>query len=171
MKEVLIITGACGVGKSTISRLWAKEKKGAIIESDYFTEWIYNDIYERFKEEEETLVADLTFVVAKEYLKHNMSVAIENVWSPSGLEKLKHVLERDFPKIDITCVWLKCERKENHRRDQLRISENQMKARVDIVNEELMGYDWPGYLRIIDSTHLTEEETLTQILDNIPTDR
>lgn len=165
MREVLIITGACGVGKSTISRLWAKEKKGAIIESDYFTEWIYNDIYERFKKEEETLVADLTFVVAKEYLNHNMSVAIENVWSPAGLEKLKNALESDFPNIKITCIWLKCERTENHHRDQLRVPENHMKERVDIVNDELAGYEWPAYVWIIDSTDLTAAQTLAQILE------
>jgi len=38
-----------------------------------------------------------------------------------------------------------------------------MKERVDIVNSQLNQYDWPEYLRVIDSTHLTAEETLHQI--------
>ncbi len=164
VKEVLILTGACGVGKSTVSKLWAKSKKGAVIESDYFTEWIYNDTYERFKAEEELLVADLTFVTAKEYLKHNMPVAIENVWSPQGLEKLKRAFNAEFGDISIKFVWLICEREENHRRDKLRIPENQMKERVDIVNEELNQYKWPDYVSIIDTTEQAEKETLNQIL-------
>ncbi|GEM_PF-4904892 len=34
-KEVLVLTGACGVGKSTIAKAWAKSKAGVCIESDY----------------------------------------------------------------------------------------------------------------------------------------
>ena len=112
MKEILILTGACGVGKSTISKKWAKLKKGVIIESDFFRNWICNDLYDRFSEKEEMLVADLTFVTAKEYLKHNMPVAIENVWTPLGLDKLKNDLEDEFGNVSIKIVWLKCNLKE-----------------------------------------------------------
>jgi len=42
MKELLILTGACGVGKSTIAEEWAKRKNGAKVDCDYLTEWIYN---------------------------------------------------------------------------------------------------------------------------------
>jgi adenylylsulfate kinase-like enzyme len=164
MKEILILTGACGVGKSTISKKWAKLKKGAIIESDFFRNWIYNDIYDRFSKKEEMLVADLTFVSAKEYLKHNMPVAIENVWTPSGLDKLKNDLENEFGNVSIKIVWLKCNLKENQRRDKLRATENQMKDRVNIVNAELSEYKWPQYLNILDTTNLTEMETLNRIL-------
>jgi adenylylsulfate kinase-like enzyme len=164
MKEILILTGACGVGKSTISKKWAKLKKGAIIESDFFRNWICNDIYDRFSKKEEMLVADLTFVSAKEYLKHNMPVAIENVWTPSGLDKLKNDLENEFGNVSIKIVWLKCNLQENHRRDKLRATENQMKDRVNIVNAELSEYKWPEYLNILDTTNLTEMETLNRIL-------
>ena len=164
MKEILILTGACGVGKSTISKKWAKLKKGVIIESDFFRNWIYNDIYDRFSKKEEMLVADLTFVSAKEYLKHNMPVAIENVWTPSGLDKLKNDLENEFGNVSIKIVWLKCNLQENHRRDKLRATKNQMKDRVNIVNAELSEYKWPEYLNILDTTNLTEMETLNRIL-------
>ncbi|MCF6294105.1 MAG: AAA family ATPase [Flavobacteriaceae bacterium] len=165
MKEILILTGACGVGKSTISKKWAKLKKGVVIESDYFRNWIYNEIYDKFSKNEEMLVANLTFVSAKEYLKHNMSVAIENVWTPLGLDKLKNAFENEFGNVDIKFVWLKCNLEENHRRDRLRVTENQMKDRVDIVNAELSEYKWPEYLNILDTTNLTEKETLNWIVE------
>ncbi len=165
MKEILILTGACGVGKSTISKKWAKLKKGAVIESDCFRNWIYNEIYDRFSKKEEILVSDLTFVSAKEYLKHNMPVVIENVWTPFGLDKLKNDFENEFKNVNIKFVWLKCNLEENHRRDRLRITENQMKDRVDIVNAELLKFKWPAYLNILDTTNLTEKETLNRIVE------
>ena len=85
------------------------------------------------------------------------------VWSPEGLNQLKKSFEHELGEVQLKFVWLKCELPENHRRDQLRITENQMKARVDIVNAELLHYKWPAYLNIIDTTHLTEAETLNQI--------
>ena len=165
MKEILILTGACGVGKSTISKKWAQLKKGVVIESDCFRNWMYNEIYDEFSKKEEMLVADLTFVSAKEYLKHNMPVAIENVWTPFGLDKLKYDLENEFENVDMKFVWLKCDLEENHRRDKLRIAENQMKDRVNIVNAELSEYKWPDYLNILNTTNLTEEETLNRIVE------
>ena len=166
MKEILILTGACGVGKSTISKKWAKLKKGAVIESDCFRNWINNEIYERFSKNEEQLVADLSFAATKEYLKHNMPVAIENVWTPLGLDKLKTLLENEFGDVNIKCVWLKCDLIEIHRRDKLCIIENQMKNRVDVVNTELSQFKWPKYLNTLDTTNLNEQETLKRILGN-----
>jgi len=166
MKEILILTGACGVGKSTIAKQWAKLKQGAVIESDHFRNWIFNKIYARFSKEEEMLIAELTIVSAKEYLKHNMSVAIDNAWTPLGLDKLKNDLEKEFENVAIQFVWLKCDLEENHRRDKLRIEENQMKDRVTIVNAELSEYIWPDYITILDTTNLTERETLDLIFEN-----
>ena len=165
MKEILILTGACGVGKSTISKKWAKLKKGVVIESDHFRNWIFNEKYDRFSKKEEMLVADLAFVSAKEYLKHKMPVVIENVWTPSGLDKLKNNLENEFGNVNVKFVWLKCNLEENHRRDRLRIIEDQMKDRVDIVNAELLEFKWPEYLNILDTTNLTEKETLNRIIE------
>ncbi len=165
MKEILIITGACGVGKSTISKKWAKLKQGVVIESDYFRNWMNNQIYGRFSKEEEMLIADLSFVSAKEYLKHNMPVAIENVWTPFGLNKLKNRLEIELEDLNIKLIFLKCDLEENHRRDRLRITEKQMKDRVSIVNSELSEFKWPDYLNILDTTNLTEKETLNRILE------
>ena len=39
--EVIIFTGACGVGKSTTAKEWAKQKDGAVVQGDYFSNSIY----------------------------------------------------------------------------------------------------------------------------------
>ncbi len=159
MKEILIITGACGVGKTTLAKEWAKSKNGAIIECDYLTEWIFNKKFPHWTLEEEKFTANLTATIAVEYLDYGMSVAIENVWSPHGLEILKRKFI-DQTDIAIKMIWLYCELNENHKRDEQRVPENQMKERVDIVNKELQGYDWPEELVKIDSTKLSVAQTL-----------
>ncbi|HQY52050.1 MAG TPA: hypothetical protein PK294_03800 [Ignavibacteria bacterium] len=163
MSELLILTGACGVGKSTIAKEWARRKNGAIIECDYFTEWIYDKNFIRFSYEEELLTARLSINTAKEYLKLSMPVAIENVWTPVGLEFLKEELSDLEYITKQKFIWLKCESTENHRRDELRVPGDVMGERVDIVNDQLNGYVWPAYLHIIDTTFLTVKETLEQI--------
>lgn len=163
MSEVLILTGACGVGKTTIAKQWARRKNGSIVECDYFTEWIFDKNFVRFSYEEELLTARLSVNTAKEYLKLSMPVAIENVWTPVGLDLLNEELSLLEYADKLTYVWLKCASKENHRRDNLRVPGDVMGERVDIVNEQLNGYIWPAYLHIIDTTLLTVNETLTKI--------
>ena len=162
MREVLIITGACGVGKSTIAREWAKSKQGATVECDFLTEWIYNEDFPRWTIEEEIFVAKLAAKIAIEYLEYGMSTTIENVWTPKGIEILVDEIQTKVhivPKV----IWLFSELSENLRRDQQRISEDQMGERVDIVNRELADYSWPEYLHKIDTTKLTIVQTLTVI--------
>lgn len=159
MKEILILTGACGVGKSTIATEWAKLKNGAKVDCDYLTEWIYNKNFPHWTLEEERFVANLTSKIAIEYLNYGMSTAIENVWSPVGIELLKKEIQSQV-EIRVKVVWLFCEISENHNRDQQRIPENQMKERVDIVNKELANYNWPEYLHKIDTTNLDVQQTI-----------
>jgi len=41
MNDLLIVTGTCGVGKTTLSESWAKRRRGASIHCDSFREWIW----------------------------------------------------------------------------------------------------------------------------------
>lgn len=146
MNEVVVLTGACGVGKTIVAREWAKRKNGVALETDYFTEWIHHDGFERFTRGEEKLVANLSLVTSREYLAQKMPVAIEGVWSPYGLGLLKAELKKDVNGAKLKFVWLYCDIEENHRRDELRVPKNQMKIRVDIVNHELQGYQWNDWV-------------------------
>ncbi len=162
MKEILIITGACGVGKSTIGREWASLKNGASINCDHLTGWIYDKNFPKWSLEEERLIANVSSKIAREYLNFGMPTSIENVWSPFGIEILKNEL-LVHADIRLKAIWLSCEISENHRRDQQRIKDHQMHERVDIVNKELEAYDWPAYLHKIDTTHLSIKQTLKVI--------
>ena len=164
MKEILILTGACGVGKSTIAKNWAKLKNGATIDCDYLTEWIFNKDFPHWTIEEEKFVARLASKIAIEYVNFGMSTSIENVWSPIGIELLKDEIQ-SLEKIKVKVIWLFCELTENHKRDRQRIPENQMKERVNLVNKELENYNWPKYLHKIDTTGLTIEQTIKIIED------
>jgi transcriptional regulator with PAS, ATPase and Fis domain len=53
---------------------------------------------------------------------------------------------------------------ENHKRDQQRVPEDQMKERVDIVNPELAEYNWPGNVRKIDPTGMNIDQTIDLLL-------
>jgi len=162
-KEVLILTGACGVGKSTISGKWATQRQGAVVECDYFTEWIRKTGVPDFSKEEEQLVAKMSAKVAIEYLEYGLPVVIENVWFPPGIQTMTDLLMEYNPQLNIKIIWLFCELEENHRRDRQRIPENQMKERVDIVNRELAVCQWPSYILKIHTTQLSIAETLHTI--------
>lgn len=164
MKELLIITGACGVGKSTIAKRWAKLKNGATVDCDYLTNWIYCTEFPQWTIEEERFVAKLASKIAIEYLNWGMPVSIENVWSPVGLELLESEISSQMNNmIKIKTVWLFCEIDENHKRDEQRIPAHQMKERVDVVNQELERYNWAEHLYKLDTTHLSIEQTIKKI--------
>ncbi|MEK6478438.1 hypothetical protein WJR50_12920 [Catalinimonas sp. 4WD22] len=161
--EVLIITGACGVGKSTLAQAWAKLKNGATIECDYLTEWIYKADFPHWTVEEEKFVAETTLVLAQQYLKYGMPVAIENVWSPLGIQMLVDGLQKLTHVSSIKVVWLYCALEENQRRDQLRKPENRMNERVAIVMQEQRNHPWPDYVHLIDTGTLSVAQTLGAI--------
>ena len=162
IKEVLIITGTCGVGKTTTAKAWAKSKNGSIIECDYLTEWIYKEDFPHWTEEEEKFTSNLSVIMATEYLQNGMSVAIDNVWSPNAIEEIRNELFR-MRGIKVTAIRLTCDLEENQKRDQERAPEDQMKERITIVNDELNSHPWPSYIKVIDTTNLSTDEVLKLI--------
>lgn len=162
--QVLILTGACGVGKSTLSKAWARHHRGAVIECDWFTEWIHDPAFPHWTAAEEQFVALLSARNACTYLEYGLPVAIENVWFPPGLDRLRQEIWAERPQAEITCVYLFCQLGENHRRDQLRPPKDQMKDRVDIVHQQLFTTAWPEYVFPLDTTELNEAESLAAML-------
>lgn len=160
--EVLILTGTCAVGKTTVAKAWAKAKQGARIECDYFTEWIYREDFPHWTEKEEKFTSNLSVIVAFEYLRENMSVAIDNVWTPLAIDAMRVEFFRMI-NVVVKEVRLTCDPDENLKRDQQRSPENQMKERIKIVNDELDSHVWPSYIQIIDTTNLSIEEILEKI--------
>jgi adenylate kinase family enzyme len=163
MPQVLLITGACGVGKTTLAKAWAKRNQGAIIETDFFTEWIFRDDFPQWNAEEERFTARLSAIVALEYLRAGMPVAIENVWSPEGIKIIYDQLRATDDSISVKAAWIFCDLPENQRRDKERVPENQMLARVAVVKKELEDYDWPETVHQIDTTHLSVEGILDRL--------
>ena len=161
--EILILTGTCGVGKTTIATAWAKQNNGAIVDCDYFTEWIFNKEFKHHTPQEEVFVAGLAAKVALEYIHLHMSVAIDNVWTPLGIEILIKELKARDPQLPIKVVWLYCQPAINHSRDAMRILENQMKDRLDVVYQELIQYDWPAYIQKIDTSDFSILQTIAHI--------
>ena len=151
------------MGKTTNAQAWAKARQGAVIECDYLTEWIFKDNFPHWSAEEEKFVVSATLALAKEYLRFPMPVAIENVWTPEGIIRLKAGLEQLPEVTSLKFVWLYCELPENHRRDQLRIPEHQIKERVDIVNREQRVHLWPDFVHPLDTTKLNVRETIESI--------
>jgi len=161
-KEVLIITGACGVGKTATAITWSCLKQGVVIECDYFRDWMDEEDFPKWSEKEEKLFAKLSAMMAIEYLRKDLPVVIENVWSPKAIESIRIELFR-MADIKVTTVWLKCGLEENHKRDQLRAPEDQMKERVDVVNEELNNHKWPSYIHVLDTTKMSIEGVIAEI--------
>jgi hypothetical protein len=162
--DIIIITGACGVGKTTTAIEWAKRKKGAIVECDWFTEWIFNSKICPFSIEEEMLVAKLACSIANEYLHAKMDVAIDYVFTPDGLKYIQDYFMNHEHVKNIRFVWLYCDILENHRRDGSRSGSAVMGRRVDIVNQQLKNCNWPDEVLKINTTGLTLIETVNKIV-------
>ena len=161
-KEVLIITGTCGVGKTTLAKAWAKAKNGAIIECDYLTEWIYKEDFPHWTEEEEKFTTNLSVMMAFEYLNNGMSVAVDNVWSANAIDAMRNEFFR-MSNLKVKSVRLVCDLEENQKRDQQRPPEDQMGERIEVVSKELDSYTWNSYVKEIDTTNLDVDAILKLI--------
>ncbi len=89
--------------------------------------------------------------------------AIDNVWTPRGLEML---LARLGDKAGIRVFWLQCRPEDNRRRDHLRPPYDVMGNRVDQLRQELETMVWPSHVRVLDTTNHTIEQTIQTIDDS-----
>ncbi len=160
MNDILIVTGTCGVGKSTICWHWAEQRLGATIDCDYFRTWIRNPALHAANAYQEPLLARHAILLAEDYLAMGLDVAIDNVWTPDGLEVLRRRLAE---KARLRIVRLTCTAAENHARDERRSPSDVMGGRVDELRAELDALPWPEYVIELDTTGQTVVQTLQAI--------
>jgi len=160
--QVLIITGAPGVGKSETAIAWAKRKEGVVIPVDYLSNWVYDKAFPKWNEEAEKFLAQLSAKMAIEYLSMNLPVVIDYVWTPMGIQIIQNDLSV-LAGVQCHSVWLTCNSIENRRRDALRKPDHQMKERVNVVRMELEDCTWAEEVQRVDSSSMSVEEVIKEI--------
>lgn len=159
-RDVLIVTGNAGVGKTTTSREWALRRRGAAVRGDEIRLWFRIREMRQAEGYQEAFIARVALAAAKEFIARKLDVALDFVWKPSGLSILRDGLG-DAARVRVVRLW--CEPSENHRRDELRTGNDVMGPRVDELGRELAALDWPADVTVVDSTGLTLDETLAAI--------
>jgi hypothetical protein len=157
MNDILIVTGTCGVGKSSVCWEWSGRRQGAVIHCDAFRTWIRKPGMGAADSYQEPLLARHAVSLACDYLDMGLDVAIDNVWTPDGLGFLQAELN---DKGRIKVFWLTCGSEENHRRDDTRSPSDVMGGRVDELQGELDAMVWPGYVTRLDTTGLSLGQTV-----------
>lgn len=150
MPTVLLVTGTCGVGKTTTSREWSTRRGGAHVRGDDIRVWIRSKELRRARDYQHEAVARIAATAAEEFIAQGMDVALDFVWLPSTLRYLSNRLSKVAK---VRMVWLRCERAENRVRDAQRPPGDVMGERVHELQAELDAIsDWPGELLRIDSS-------------------
>jgi predicted kinase len=160
MPEILVVTGTCGVGKTTVSRAWATARGGAAIHGDQIRNWIRPHALRIRHGFQAQLVADTSIAAAHGLLSQGLDVALDNVWFPESMELLRKALMTTG---SMRFIWLKCCSQENHRRDQLRGADGAMGDRVDELQCELQAVTWPDYVHVLDTSVLSVSDTVAAI--------
>lgn len=160
MKDILIVTGTCGVGKSTVCWEWAERRQGGRIYCDAFRAWIRNRALRTADGYQESLLAKHACALAEDYMALGLDVAIDNVWTPKGLALLHARLAH---KSRLRVFWLSCSSEENHQRDKQRPPSAVMGGRLNELQAELEAMNWPEYVTRIDTTGQSLDQTIEVI--------
>jgi predicted kinase len=165
MPNLLVITGTCGAGKTSVSQAWASRRHGAVISGDEIRHWIRDENHQTAHDFQEQFVLRTTITAARELLAQNLDVALDNVWFPRAMQLLNETLSSSA---SMRFIWLRCEATENHRRDQSRAADDAMGDRVDALRGELESQNWPTFVHVLDTTAMSCEETVDTI-ESLPT--
>lgn len=143
MKDILVVAGTAGVGKSTICWEWAGCRRGAAIDCDMLRWSIRNPSLRWADGYQEELLAKHACALAEDCLGLGLDVAMDNVWTPKGSSLVWGKLAG---KGRIRVFWLNCSTEENRERDRQRAASKVMGGRADQLQRELDGMDWPDYV-------------------------
>ena len=158
---VLILTGTCGVGKTTIARAWAEARRGANVVGDDIRWWMREKTTRHANDYQWRACTEIAVTAAEQFVKLGLDVALDYVWTPPMLQI---AVQRLAPISDVRMVWLQCERDENRRRDAGRAANVVMGDRVDGLRAELEAFeDWPEELRRIDNSGKSVADVLAML--------
>lgn len=160
MKSIYILTGAPGVGKSTISENIAKLKdKSALIEGDVIYSQVIGGYEKPWKEGNHLEVFwKICFDTIENYLKYDYDVIFNYIITPNILEQIK----KRFSKYSIKFVLLTTNEETIIKRDQSRTKDYQMKERCILLLNNFKNYGFDTKY-ILDTSNLTIEETVKLI--------
>ena len=159
MVDVLLLTGNCGVGKTTIAGAWAERRGGAAVRCDDVRNWIRVYTQRRAHDYQQDLVAEVALLAAERIIAQGLPVAIDNVWMPPVLGRLRAALVALAP---TRVVRLTCDRTTNRARDAGR-PVGRMGERVDVLGDQIDATEWPAWVTTIDSSGLGIEDTLDRV--------
>lgn len=161
MPTVLLLTGTCGVGKTTTARAWANARGGAHISGDEIRLWIRSKTVRHERDYQHEAVARIAGTAAEDFLALGLDVALDFVWKPLTL---RYLSQRLSPLARVQMVWLRCDPAENQRRDSERPANVVMGPRVGELLRELDAItEWPTELQRIDSTHRSVADVISLI--------
>lgn len=158
---VLLLTGTCGVGKTTTASAWATPRRGVHLKGDDIRNWMRDKATRRAKDYQRDVCTEIAVTAAEQFVKLGLDVAMDYVWVPTSL---RQVAVRLKPIADVRMVWLQCEPAENRVRDAGRAANIIMGDRVDELRHELEAFDdWPPELRRIDNSGLSVDQVLAML--------
>ena len=165
---IYVLTGAPGVGKSSVARALAGQfPRAFVIPMDDLREWVVSGREDPGPNwnDETTRQFDLAYAatadLADRYSQAGFAVIIEHVVFPPEEEKLRARLgDRKY-----RAVMLDCRAETNHHRNQTRTGKNMNPHDLTpLIDHVRRGLQPAAHWVRIDSTELTVEETVDRIL-------
>ena len=167
MATLYIITGPTGVGKSTISEIIAKNSsKSALVEGDtiyhlvsggYVCPWLENNHLDVFWENSIDIITN--------FISRDYDVVFNYIILKKDIENLTKKLKELNLDLEIKFIVLTVDEETIVKRDKLRPIDCQMGERSIILLNEFRDQNY-DLKNILDTTHLTVEETVKQIKEN-----
>ena len=163
MNNLYIITGAAGLGKSTISKGIANTKqKSVVIEGDEIYHQVVGGYVPAWKEGNHLeLFWKICVMMIREYLDNGYDVVFNYIVKKNTLERIK----REFKNYNIKLVVLIVEEETILKRDEERPEDCQMKERCLVLLKEFKEQNFEEKY-ILNTDNLSIEETIAEIENN-----
>ncbi len=169
---VLLVSGPAGAGKSEFAEHWASSRPDpcARVSTDEVWDLIKSgraDAVEGWSEEhrrQHQLTLDGVAALVQNFLKHEISVVVDDVlfpaWPESGLE----AYEKRLPGVDLTLVVLMPSWDVIVRRNAERIGrDNLPEPMLRKIFDDMSGWNEQSAVPVIDNSEMSTEETVAAV--------